>query len=98
MSHKSFVGDPDIESQQENLLVDAGGARRSISTTKKTAIKACAVDDQDVERQQLARLNTGETVRRQMHLLYLVTTAVQGFISAANNPVTEIQLEVSSLK
>ncbi|KAK2631877.1 hypothetical protein EUGRSUZ_L02325 [Eucalyptus grandis] len=114
MSQKSFVDDPDIESQQENLPVpvDAGGAPRRrwqrvslvlransilISTTKKTAIKAYAADDQDVELQQPTRLNTGETLRRRWHFVYLFVKALWGFVSTANNPVTETQLESTEL-
>ncbi|KAL3740902.1 hypothetical protein ACJRO7_022086 [Eucalyptus globulus] len=112
MSQKSFADDLDIESQQKNLLVDAGGAPRRrwqlvssvlransilISITKKTLIRASAVDDQDVESQQPTRLNTGKTLRRRWHLVYLVVKALRGFVSTANNPVMETQLDSAEL-
>ncbi|KAI6704662.1 hypothetical protein NL676_007624 [Syzygium grande] len=108
MSQEGFADDPDIESQQENLLVNTGGAPRRrwqrvflvlktssilISTTKNTAIKACAVGDQDVESQQPILLNTGKTLRRLWHLVYLVVKTLRVIVSTANNDVTETQLE-----
>ncbi|XP_056172115.1 calcium-transporting ATPase 12, plasma membrane-type-like [Syzygium oleosum] len=112
MSQKSFADEPDIESQQENLLVNTGGAPRRrwqrvflvlktssilISTTKNTAIKACAVNDQDVESQQPTLLNTGKTLRRRWHLVYLVVKTLRVIVSTANNAVAETQLESTEL-
>ncbi|XP_039169943.1 calcium-transporting ATPase 12, plasma membrane-type-like [Eucalyptus grandis] len=132
MSQKSSAGDLDIKSQQENLLIDAGEAMTRqwlkvflvlkaksilISKTNKTAIKACAVknrdieslqlvDDRDAESQQLARIYTG--LIKNLHFLYSASEALQGsiqkikkalrgFVSAANNPVMQTQLDSTEL-
>ncbi|KAL3740905.1 hypothetical protein ACJRO7_022086 [Eucalyptus globulus] len=121
MSQKSSAGDLDIKSQQENLLIDVGEATTRqwlkvflvlkaksilISKTNKTAIKACAVDERDVESQQLARLYTGSI--KNLHFLYSasealrgsiqkIKKALRGFVSTANNPVMETQLDSTEL-
>ncbi|KAF8030486.1 hypothetical protein BT93_E2812 [Corymbia citriodora subsp. variegata] len=112
MSQKRFADDLDIEAQQENLLVDTGGAPRRrwqrvslvlkaysilTVTTNNTAIKACAVDDQDVESQQPTLLNTGKTLRRRWHMVYLVVKALRVFSLTANNPATETRLQSREL-
>ncbi|XP_048132191.1 calcium-transporting ATPase 12, plasma membrane-type-like [Rhodamnia argentea] len=87
MSQKSSADASDIESQQESLLNDAGGApgRRwrwafqflkanpiLISTANDPEIKACAVEDGDVESQQPVLHDAGKTLRRWWRSVSLV--------------------------
>ncbi|KAI6704663.1 hypothetical protein NL676_007625 [Syzygium grande] len=102
MSRKSSAADQEVGSQQEILLVNAGKTLLKknsflISTMNNAAIEVCAVDDQDVESQQLSLLNAGNTQRRWWHLVYLVHKAHQKLVSAANNTVMDTQLESTEL-